>query len=279
MIKHLTYSLLCTGLLMMGFTANAQDFSFGARGGISIPNLSAGSSDQNPLNTGYKSREGAEGSLFGEYKVSKLFSVEVMVEYCSQGGQKNGLQAFPPQPELVAQMPPSVAVPQYFYANYQSTAKLDYMMLPILAKFGWNLSKTSPFRIYVDAGPFLGYLVAAHQLTSGASQIYLDANEKQPVEILKSNGEPMPLPAQPFWAITNIKDQLHAINLGIEGNVGLSYHWKRNSVFIEGGGDYGFLNIQKGTANGKNNTGAATGAAGYRFDLPRKSKAKQESKE
>jgi hypothetical protein len=34
-----------------------------------------------------------------------------------------------------------------------------------------------------------------------------------------------------------------------------------------GGGNYGFLNVQKGTANGKNNTGAATAVLGYSFWL------------
>lgn len=38
-----------------------------------------------------------------------------------------------------------------------------------------------------------------------------------------------------------------------------------NSIFIEGGGNYGFLNIQKGSQNGTNNTGAATAVVGYRY--------------
>ncbi len=52
-------------------------------------------------------------------------------------------------------------------------------------------------------------------------------------------------------------------NVGLEGNVGFMYRKGRHNIFIEGGGNYGFLNIQKGSANGKNNTGAATLAVGY----------------
>ena len=40
---------------------------------------------------------------------------------------------------------------------------------------------------------------------------------------------------------------------------------KRAIFFIEGGGNYGFLNIQKGTDNGKNQIGAATVALGYGY--------------
>jgi hypothetical protein len=68
--------------------------------------------------------------------------------------------------------PPGQA-PPYLYADYKSEAKLNYLMIPLLAKFGLN------------------------------------------------------------------------------------------NIFIEGGGNYGFLNIQKGSQNGKNNTGAATAVVGY----------------
>jgi hypothetical protein len=47
----------------------------------------------------------------------------------------------------------------------------------------------------------------------------------------------------------------------------LAYKIKKSYIFIEGGGNYGFLNIQKGTANGKNETGAGTVAVGYAFWL------------
>jgi hypothetical protein len=46
-------------LLMLGCAnLQAQQIAVGARGGISIPNLSSSGSDQNPLNTGYISRLG-----------------------------------------------------------------------------------------------------------------------------------------------------------------------------------------------------------------------------
>ena len=251
MKKSILY-LLVLGLLSY-FNASAQDIAIGVRGGISIPNLTAGGSEQNPLNTGYSSRQGPDAGIFAEFKFSDLFSLQPMLEYSSQGGKKDGLQAFPTPSQIAAgyeaqnQTPPT-----YLYANYKSEAKLNYLMLPILAKFGYNFHR-SPFRIYIDAGPFLGLLVSAHQVTSGSSEFYADASGQQQ----------LPYGEQSFNSDDNIKSQLNKVNFGIEGNLGLAYKIKRSSIFIEGGGNYGFLNIQKGTANGKNNTGAATADIGY----------------
>ncbi len=252
----LSTGLLSTGLLFFSLSVHAQDFALGIRGGISIPNLTAGGSNENPLNTGYSSRTGPDFGIFGEFKFSNLFSLQPMVEYSSQGGKKNGLQAFPTPDQIAAgYQQQGATAPTYLYANYKSQAKLNYLMIPILAKFGWNFAKSSPWRIYVDAGPFVGFLLNAHQATSGNSEFFLDPAATQP----------LPGGAQSFDNNENIKDQLHTVNVGLEGNVGLNYRMGSSNVFIEGGGNYGFLNIQKGTANGKNNTGAALATVGYSY--------------
>ena len=240
------------------FYAGAQSVDVGLRGGISIPNLSAGSNNQNPLNTGYSSRSGLDAGIFADFKVSSLFSVEPILQYSSQGGKKDGLQALPTPSTIAAALQANnQTVPTYLYAKYNSAAKINYLMLPVLAKFGWNF-KSSPLRIYVDAGPFLGYLIYAKQVTSGSSEFYADNKGTQPLPYYGT---------QSFDATGDIKDQLNKVNFGFEGKLGLAYKFKRNSIFIEGGGNYGLLNIQKGTANGKNNTGAATADIGYSFAL------------
>jgi|SRR6185312_13246977 len=223
-----------------------QSFTLGARSGISVPNLSAGGSQTNPLNSGYSSRIGPDEAFFGEYHLSSAFSLEAMLEYSSQGGKKDGMQAFPN---------PNGDTPPYLYANFKSEAKLNYLLVPILAKYNWKLGSNSPWRLYVDAGPFAGFLLSAHQVTSGSSNIYLDQAGQQQIT-------PSP---QSFDSTNNIKNQLNTFNFGVSGNVGLAYHFGKNNIFIEGGGNYGFLNIQKGTANGKNNTGAGTVAIGYAY--------------
>jgi len=245
-MKKVSSLLLMAIAILFTNISKAQTFTLGARTGLSIPNLTAGGSEKNPLNTGYKSRLGPDEAIFGEYHISSLFSLRAMLEYSSQGGKKSGMQAFPN---------PEGQVPPYLYANFKSEAKLNYLLVPVLAKFGWNLSNHSPVRIYFDAGPFAGFLLSAHQVTSGSSMIYADPQGTQPVSPS----------AQPFDANNDIKNQLNTFNFGVSGNLGFAYNFNKSNIFIEGGGNYGFLNIQKGTANGKNHTGAGTIALGYGY--------------
>ncbi|NLR80689.1 porin family protein [Chitinophaga eiseniae] len=236
---------------------NAQQFDLGVRGGISIPNLTGGGSSlQNPLNTGYSSRQGPDFGILGEYHLSKLFSIEAMISYSSQGGKKNGFQAYPFPEEAKPVVPPGQPIPPYLYADFKSQAKLNYLMVPIWAKFGWNLGH-SPLRLYVDAGPFFGFLVGAKQVTSGSSNVYFDEGKTMQV----------PIGTADFNRTTDIKDQLNTFNFGVSGNLGLAYLFGRSQVFVEGGGNYGFLNIQKGSNNGKNKTGAATASIGYAYRI------------
>jgi hypothetical protein len=73
---------------------------------------------------------------------------------------------------------------------------------------------------------------------------------------------------QSFDASSDIKDQLHKTNFGIDGDIGFSYGFgqaRQHSLFVQAGGNYGFLNIQKGTDNGKNHVGAAVANLGYAY--------------
>jgi hypothetical protein len=72
---------------------------------------------------------------------------------------------------------------------------------------------------------------------------------------------------QSFDNKQDIKPQLHKGNFGAEGDVGIALNMKCGKLFLEGGANYGFLNIQKGSANGKNETGAATVRVGYAYRL------------
>jgi len=250
--SRMTVTLLVS-FFIFRFSALAQHTAIGFRGGVSIPNLTSSGSDQNPLNTGYSSRLGSEFSLFAEFKISDLFSVEPMIEYSSQGGKKNGLQAFPLPAGLSSMFPPG-ETPTYLYANFSSEAKLNYLMIPVLAKFGHSF-KQSPWRIYADLGPFVGFLLSAKQVTSGQSEIFTDP----------AGSQSLPVGSQSFDNTQDIKNQLNTTNFGIEGNIGLNYAFGQNNLFFEVGGNYGFLNIQKGTADGVNNTGAATIVLGYSY--------------
>lgn len=249
-----------TVFLLFANSSKAQ-WDLGIQGGISIPNLSAGGSDNNPLNTGYSSRLGPEFAISGEYHVNKLFSIVPKIEYSAQGGKKDGYQALPTPTgvqEYFEQQ--GMTAPTYLYANFNSEAKLDYLLIPILAKFGWDLNVQKNFRITVAAGPYVGFLLSANQVTSGNSTLYLDPGQM----------EALPIGPQSFDTTNNIKSQLNTTNFGVEGSVGIEYllgKTRHDKIFFEVGGNYGFLNIQKGSANGKNNTGAATIMVGYAYKI------------
>ncbi len=255
-MKNQFHFLLIFFCLVAFQTTYSQGISIGVKGGISIPNLSAPGGSKNPLNTGYQSRLGPDAAVFVEWHISDLFSVQPMLEYSSQGGKKNGVQAFP-TPSLAAiyfraqnQTPPT-----YLYGNFKNDVKLSYLMLPVLAKFGVRLGY-SPFRIYADAGPFASLLMSAKSKTEGNSKIYLDAGGMQPLPGLG---------AFSFNSDSSVINSLNKFNAGVEGHLGVSFTIGRSSVFVEGGGNYGFINIQKDKADGKNNTGAAIIMAGYSF--------------
>jgi hypothetical protein len=244
---------LCFLLFIVACINARAQIDIGIKAGLSIPNLTSGNS-ANPINKGYGSRLGPDASIQAEFHLSRRFSIQPEIQYSSQGGKKDGNQAFSVPPELAAMFPPGQA-PSYLYANYKSTAKFNYLMIPILAKFHFILRNN--WDVYAAVGPFVSFVLNAKNITSGTSTIYLDEQHTQP----------MPIGEQSFDRTENIKKDLHSANAGIDGLVGLAYHFKNSSVFVEGGGNYGFVKIQKGDVNGQNNTGAAVAVVGYAITI------------
>jgi len=250
-MRKLISCLILIGFCMLSNQSFTQ-ISAGIKGGVSIPNLTTQSSD--PLNTGYKSSLGPDAAIFGEYSISSLFSVEVDLEYSFQGGKKEGQQALPVTPDIAALFAPNPA-PKYLWAEFNAEAKLSYLMVPVLGKFGFDLGNKGAFRVYVDAGPFAAFLLSAKTITNGASNVYADQAETMPLL----------LGAVSWDSVENIKSDLHSFNWGIAGNIGLMYRFGPHSIFVEGGGNYGFINIQKDPANGQNHTGAVVARIGYAY--------------
>lgn len=240
------------------FMAKAQ-IDLGAKAGLSIPNLTSGSSS-NPINSGWSSRLGLDAGIHAEFHLTKRFSIQPEIRYSSQGGKKDGNQGFTPQGQLLqyfqaTQQP----VPPYLYADYKSVAKFNYLMVPVLAKYHFGFSPK--WDLYVAAGPFVSFLLNGKNETSGTSQIYADEAHTQPLQ----------LPAQSFDNTQDIKNDLKKANFGISGQVGLAYHLNgRSAIFIEGGGNYGFVKIQKDAKNGENNTGAGVVVLGYSYRIKNK---------
>lgn len=252
-MKSYSRSAMVLLLLIQVTTIKAQSkIDWAVKGGISIPNLTSGTSG-NPVSDGYSSRTGFDGAVAAEWHLSSKFSFQPQLEYSQQGGKKNGLQAFTTPPEMAQGFPPG-QVPQYLYADYKSTAKLNYLMLPVLAKYYFTRGQWRP---YISAGPFLSLLLSAHNVSSGSSIVFADANQTQPISAAPVS----------FDSNDDVKSDLHSWNTGISGHVGLQHKIAGGALFLEAGGNYGFINIQKNAVNGNNKTGAAVINAGYQFRL------------
>ena len=255
-MKRLLYQfvlVLVSCFIISSAYAQHDTYYLGLKGGISIPNLSAGSGNQNPLSDGFSSRLGADFGVLAEFPITKTFSIQPEIDYSGQGGKHDGLQAVPNQD-------PNIPVP-YLYANYKNVARVNYLQIPILAKFNFRLS--DKWKFYVDAGPYAGFLLGAKEITSGSSYLYLtDSSGAQPVS-------PQP---ESFDSTQSIKSQINTFNFGIVGLIGFSYKVGGGRLFIEGGGSYGFINIQKYASDGTNYSGAAVAHIGYEYALHCKKK-------
>ncbi len=230
-----------------------SSFYLGIKGGLDIPKLQAGGNS--PVSKGYSSITGPYFGIFADYGFSKHWSIQTELNYSVQGGQKNGIQAIPTA-QFASYFPPGTPLPEYFYANFESKAKMNYLELPILVKYKIPLATSWKFE--VNLGPYIGYLLNAKNVTSGTSKVYEDPQEQ----------EPLPVPAENFDANSSITDDIHRLNWGIQGGIGLQYYTRHTGYFyLNLGGNYGLMNIQKYAEDGKNNTGAATIALGYALRL------------
>jgi hypothetical protein len=245
-----------TMLLIAAFTSLAassqvkaqSSFYLGIKGGLDIPKLQAGGNS--PVSKGYSSILGPYFGVFADYSINKSWSIQPELNFSVQGGQKSGMQAIPGN-----QFDPQIPAGTYFYANFKSKAKLNYLELPILAKYKISLGKE--WKFIVDLGPYVGYLMNAKNITSGTSPVYMDSQETQPV-----------VPSHDFDSTSSITTDIHRFNWGVQGGVGLQYYTRHTGYFyLNVGGNYGFMNIQKYAEDGKNNTGAATVALGYALRL------------
>jgi hypothetical protein len=287
--------LLFICLSILSIEVYAQAVNLGLRGGLSIPNIIAGGG--NPLSEGYSSRLAGSGGIFTEIGLNEIYSVRFGVEYTGQGGKRNGIQAMSSNQmitDIATRMGAGITediaatlgqvaqhIPPVFYADVKNLVKFDYVMIPVSLQAGKNLGN-SRYRIYANAGPFVSFLMSGEQVSKGASKIYSDAAKSQTLwEIIPSETQSLInntvpelagiLEAETEFGTSVITGELRSVNFGVQGNLGLSYQYnKRNRFFVEVGGNYGFIRIQKNESNGSNRLGSANVMIGYSFEINHK---------
>jgi hypothetical protein len=232
--------------LLIKCAGQAQSISLGVKGGISIPQLRGGNSEQTQ---GYTSRLGPDFGIFASKDLLGSFGVQVELLYASQGGKKTGTQPIPDGSLPTGTVPPGTVL----YASYNNETILNYLEVPILARYTMNVSgNTGVLKVYVDAGPYFGILLNAKTETSGTSSIYTD-KAGTPL-LLPPAGQP--IPPVDFTATTDVTGDIKKLNAGITVGVGVATPLGPGELGLDARGSYGLSDIQRDPANGKNNTGS-----------------------
>ena len=232
-------------ILMVSGVAWTAPVRLGVHGGLSIPNLRG--SDTDIFSRGFSSRLGPFFGASAEFGLSPRFSIVAELNYTSQGAKRNGMQ-------LITDVPPGLPSNMLLYADFKNETILDYVELPLLGQMAFG----SKARFYLNAGPYVGYLVRAKAVTSGSSLIYLDEAGTQPI---------VPEPVS-FDATTDVMDSLKRWNAGLCGGTGLMLPAGAGGIVLEAHFQLGLLRIQKDVAtSGDSKTGAVVVSAGYSIPL------------
>lgn len=242
------------------FAQGNKSFFMGVKGGLSIPSLKAGET-KNDWNKDYESRQGIYFALVAEYQLSSHFYFQPELAYASEGGRRDGIQPMSiPSKYLKVFQTVFQTDKDYLYANLKSVSKLNYIQLPLLLKFQYPIAFKGHLQAFAQVGPYLGYLLISKQAVNSEDlHVYLKGDGSSEID--------QALVKEFFGAsidtVIDATDELHHWNVGVQGGVGLSWVTAEYKIFVEGGGNYGFIPVQKSNNHGKNNIGAATILIGY----------------
>jgi len=259
-----------------------SQIKIGAKVGYSLNKLST--STDNIYTDKFESLGGVDWGFLAEFPINDLISIQPEINFTQRGAVRNGAQPVPLQAldeaginleqlnQLIAisgKTPITDTSP--FYATYNSEADLKYIEIPVLLKLGWG----SDWRFYVEAGPSLGILLSANQITSGESQLYFDEAQTDPFLIPNTNfpGDqqppflPVEFPSIPFDGKTDIKDDLETISFGIQAGVGLIKIFGKSEVFFDTRTALGLTSIQKNSVFGESKVGGIIFSIGYAYTL------------
>lgn len=119
--------LTAVALMAFGFVSQAQEIKFGAKAGVNFASQGGDVEDVN-------SRTGFHVGAVAEFKFTEQFSLQPELVYSQQGYKVEG---------------------EDFGVSYEGTSKLDYINIPIMAKYylfeGFSL----------HAGPQVGFNISA----------------------------------------------------------------------------------------------------------------------
>jgi hypothetical protein len=249
------FLLAAAGLLVAAAPGFAEGFDLGIHAGISIPNIRG--SQTNIYTKDFSSRQGPYFGLTADIPLAGRFSLAIDLNYTSQGGLRKGMQPVTMDTSQLP-LPPGTVV----FADFRNETILDYLEIPVMARvtFGHKL------RGFLNAGPYAGYLVRGKAVTKGVSGLYLDETGTMPILMPPDYAEPL---VADLTATTDVKDSVHAINVGLAGGGGLIMPVGPGEFILEARFQLGLATLQKDSENGKTQTGAVIVSLGYLLPVAR----------
>jgi len=276
------FKFIIFSFFFLSLTMEAQ-IKIGGKVGYSVGRITDNS--DNIYTEDYESTSGIDFGLTVEFPVSDLFSLQTEILYTQRGGTREGLQPIPTKAlesfgslddlnfMLALQGNDPVTDENPLYANFTNESDLNYIEIPILGKLGWG----ETWRFYVEAGPYVGFLVSSTQRTNGTSLITLDADGTDPLRVLNPNFDPgdptsgpawVPLPPQTFDADTDTKSELNTLNFGFHAGAGLIREISdKHEVYLGFRGSWGAKTIQKDKVYGESHIGGLVFSLGYAYTL------------
>jgi hypothetical protein len=248
--------IFMAGLLGAAGAGTPGEVKLGAHGGISIPNLRGSEADI--FSRGFTSRQGPYFGLTADLSIAPGFSLAVDLNHTSQGGIRSGMQP------ITMELPPGLPIPPgtILYADFHNDTILDYVEIPVLGRFTFG----GRIRAFLNAGPYIGFLVRAVALTEGTSALYLDEAGGMPI-IIPPATDPMEFD---LGAKTDVKDSLETVNIGLAGGGGILVPLGPGELILEARFQLGLTTLQKHPeTDGKTRTGAVVISLGYVLPLSR----------
>ncbi len=254
MKRSISFILFIIIYILMFQTSPAQ-VEIGIQSGLSVPDLSGGN---NEISQGYTSRLAPNFGITFEFAMADNFSIEPQINFDGQGGQRNGIQ-----PITSTNLPP-LPSGGYYYSNFKNMSILNYIEIPVLAKYTFGLGDIS---FDINGGPYVGFLLSATEKTSGTSSIYIDKNGT-PLVMPDGNGGYIQVPPESFDASNDVTSSIHKVNAGITGGAGIILPVTlRASVSLNVRGLYGLTNVQNYAQDGTSHTGNLIISVGYSYKI------------
>ncbi len=282
MKSNTSFKFIVLLFILVGQVVHAQ-VKIGAKVGYSVGRLTDNS--DNIYTEDFESTSGVDFGATFEFPVSELFSIQTEILYTQRGGTRSGVQPIPISYldafgsieqlnfMLALQGNDPVTDDSPLYADFENESDLNYLEIPILAKLGWG----DTWRFYVEAGPYIGFLLSSNQITSGTSIITLDAERTNPLRVLNPNFDPsnpengpawVPLPPQNFDEETDTKNELNTYNYGFHAGAGLIRKLnEKHELYLGFRGSWGAKTIQKNTAYGESHIGGLVFSLGYAYTI------------